>query len=112
MKLISNIGTERVVDVLRNCLNDESQVDIATSAFSLFAFAETRELLERLSACRIVVSGGEGTDLKLLGTDADRSFRNRLTVPWLAGVCRDWLSRKGDIREVPAMLPQPHRFVA
>ena len=106
MKLIPNIGTERVVDELRNCLNDQSELDIATSAFSLFAFAETRELLERLKACRIVVPGGEGTDLKLLGTDADRSFRNRLTVPWLAGVCRDWLSRKGDIREVPAMLPQ------
>ena len=106
MRLLNNIGNERVIDELRQRIVANARVDVATSAFSLFAFAEMRDLLERVGSCRIVLPGNPGADLALLGTDADRPFRNRLIAPWLAGVCHDWLLRKAEVREVPAQLPQ------
>ena len=39
MKLIKNTGNDRVLDALRSSLTPSSKVDIATPAFSLFAFA-------------------------------------------------------------------------
>ncbi len=106
MKLIPNLGNERVVDELQSCLRDHARLDLATSAFSLFAYAEVRELLERVEACRVVLPAHAGCDLSLLGTEGDRAFRNRLLVPWLAKQCRDWIARKAEIREVPTPLPQ------
>ena len=106
MKLIQNLGNDRVIDELNNCLADNSRLDLATSTFSLIAFGEMRKLLDRLKDCRIVLPGYNGADLSLLGTEADRAFRNRLVVPWLARKCSDWITQKANIREVPAPLPQ------
>ena len=40
MKLIKNSGGDRVVDELRQCLAPNGTLDLATPAFSLFAFAD------------------------------------------------------------------------
>ncbi len=40
MKLLKNGGTDRVVDELRRSLAPQRTLDIATPAFSLFAFAD------------------------------------------------------------------------
>ena len=106
MKLIQNHGNDRVIDELNNCLADNSRLDLASSTFSLIAFGEMRKQLDRLKDCRIVLPGYSGADLSLLGTEADRAFRNRLVVPWLARKCSDWITQKANIREVPAPLPQ------
>ncbi len=106
MKLIANLGDQRVIDELRNGLAHKSLLDIATSSFSLFAFAELRQLLDRIEACRIVLPSHDGFDPQLLGDASDRAYRNRLQVPWLARTCRDWLAKKAEIRQVPTMLPQ------
>lgn len=106
MKLIPNIGSDRVIDELRRCLTAQSSLDIASSAFSLFAYGETKDCLEKLQSCRIVLPGDSESDLGLLGTASDRPFRNRLSVPWLAQKCRDWLNSKVEIREAPSALPQ------
>ena len=39
MKLIKNTGNDRVMDALRSGLSSSSKLDIATPAFSAFAFA-------------------------------------------------------------------------
>lgn len=123
MRLIPNIGDQRVIDELRRSLLDGTELDLATSEFSLFAFAELRDQLKRLQACRVVLPGAGPTngklqlgqptvqawrpeDLNLLGSAADRHLRNRLIVPWLARVCRDWIRDKASIREAPGPLPQ------
>lgn len=106
MKLLPNLGNERVIDELQQGLTDDSRLDVASSAFSLFAFGELRDRLERLQSCRIVLPAYPGCDLALLGTEVDRAFRNRLLSPWLAQKCREWLSRKTEVREVPVPLPQ------
>lgn len=106
MKLIKNSGNDRVIDELRRWLAPHSTLDVASPAFSLFAFGEIRELLANLANSRLVVPSSESGDLALLGKAADRPFRNRLQTRWLAKQCADWIDRKTDIRHVAAMLPQ------
>ncbi len=78
MKLIPNAGNDRVIDELRTRLAGDSTLDVASSAFSLFAYAEMRELLETVDRCRIVLPTCDDGELKLLGSERDRPFRNRL----------------------------------
>lgn len=106
MKLIPNVGNDRVIDELRARLAANSSLDIASSALSLFAFAEMREVLEAVELCRIVLPASDDSQLNLLGSGSDRPFRNRLVARWLAKECRDWISRKCDVREVSGSLPQ------
>jgi hypothetical protein len=79
---------------------------LASPAFSLFAFAELRDLLETLDSCRIVLPAIDQDDLGLTGSDADRSFRNRLELRWLARECSTWIRKRAEVRGAPALLPQ------
>ena len=91
MRLIKNIGSDRVIDELRQTLVPPSSLDLASPAFSLFAFAELRELLEKLDGCRVMLPTVNGCDLGLIGSDSDRAFRNRLQLRWLARECAAWV---------------------
>jgi len=106
MKLIKNAGSDRVIDELRKGLLPQSSLDLASSAFSLFAFAELCELLEKLDACRVVLPATNSCDLGFTGADADRAFRNRLQVRWLARECAAWIKKKVEFRGAPSLLPQ------
>jgi hypothetical protein len=106
MRLIKNSGGDRVVDELRRCLAPQGALDVATAAFSLFAFAEVQELLSKLNKCRLVVPDGDATDLTLLGGPSDRAYRNRLLGRWLAKQCAAWLDAQAEVKTAPAGLPQ------
>lgn len=106
MKLIKNTGNDRVMDVLRRGFSASSKLDIATPAFSIFAFAEFAAQLQALSSCRLVVPGDPQTDLQLLGSDSDRPFRNQLTARCLARQCAGWIANRVEVRSTQAPLPQ------
>ena len=106
MKLIKNTGNDRVIDELRQTLASPSSLELASPAFSLFAFAELRDLLDKLDACRVVLPATNGGELGLTGSDTDRPFRNRLQLRWLAGECGAWVKKKVELRGAPALLPQ------
>jgi len=106
MKLIKNTGSDRVIDELRHALTPPSSLDLASPAFSLFAFSELRDLLEKLDTCRVVLPPVTGGDLGLAGAEADRAFRNRLQLRWLARECAAWIRKKVELRGAPASLPQ------
>ena len=106
MKLIKNTGSDRVIDELRQTLAPPSLLDLASPAFSLFAFAELRDLLEKLDACRVVLPVNNGDELGLTGSDTDRAFRNRLQLRCLARECAAWIKKKVEVRSAPALLPQ------
>ncbi len=106
MKLIKNGGNERVIDELRKCLAAQSALDIASPAFSLFAFGEVRELLKNLAKCRIVLPETKAGGLALLGTESDRPFRNRLHTRWLARHCAEWIEKKAEVKRAPGTIPQ------
>lgn len=84
MKLINNTGTNRVIDVLRQTVQDGASLDIASPALSLFAFFELRNLLNRAGPSRIILPLDAGGDLTLSGSAVDRAARNRLQGRWLA----------------------------
>jgi len=106
MKLIKNTGNDRVIDELRGALAPASSLDVASPAFSVFAYAELRDLLEKLDACRIVLPAAKADDLGLTGSENDRAFRNRLQLRWLARECADWIRKRVELRGAPSLLPQ------
>jgi hypothetical protein len=106
MRLIKNSGSNRVVDELRQVLVPQGSLDIASPAFSLFAFGEIRDQLSRLAKCRLLVPTSEAGDLCLLGTTSDRAYRNRLQARWLARQCAAWLEAKADVKNAPGAIPQ------
>ncbi len=105
MKLIKNTGNDRVMDALRPSLTPTAKLDIATPALSVFAFAEFAAQFQALSACRLVLPDSQ-TDLQLLGSAADRPFRNQLTARWLARQCADWIASRAEVRSAKSPLPQ------
>lgn len=106
MKLIKNSGSDRVVDELRKCLVGGSTLDVASPAFSLFAFGEIRELVVGLTGCRIVIPAVDPAELAFLSIAADRPFRNRLQARWLAKQCANWIERVVEIRQAAGAIPQ------
>jgi len=106
MKLIRNLGGDRVIDELRNTLVANSTLQTASPLFSLFAFLESKELLDKLASARIILPSAKNRDLGLLGSEEDRPYRNRLLSRWLAGKCSEWIQRNVEIREAPSSLPQ------
>lgn len=106
MRLVKNVGNDRVIDTLRQSIDQSTALDIASPEFSLFAFAELRELLDKAKRCRLVLHAGPDADLALFGTSADRASRNRLILRSLARQCADWIAKKVEIRGAPRNLPQ------
>ncbi len=104
MKIIRNIGTDRVIDSLRRQLTSKCQCDLVSSAISLFAFSELVHELAALDQCRIVLPPA-GTELALLGSDADRAARNRLQTRWLARRLAQWIETKTDVRRAVGSIP-------
>jgi len=106
MKLIKNSGDDRVVDALRSSLAALSTLDVASPAFSAFAYGELRELLGKIAKCRIVLPDDKPGDLSLLGSSSDRPFRNRLQARWLARQCHQWVETLAEVRSLPGIMPQ------
>ncbi|MGI8915943.1 MAG: helicase-related protein, partial [Chloroflexota bacterium] len=106
MRLINNSGADRVLDELRQCITARSTLDIATPAFSLFAYAELFDLLTTLAHSRVVLPAQTVASPALLGAEGDRAYRNRLVTRWLARACAIWLEAKVDVRAVPGVIAQ------
>jgi superfamily II DNA or RNA helicase len=105
MKLISNTGTERVIDILKGHLKQGTLLDLATSSLSLFAYKALRHELCSLSQTRLLLPP-EDSDLHLLGNDSDRAARNSLQTRWLAKSCAEWIERSTDTRRAKGTVPQ------
>ena len=105
MKLLRNIGANRVIDAIRPLLAEGNQLDVVSPTLSLFAFSETMRDVTKLSRARLLLPEN-GTDLGLLGTAADRGARNRLQARWLAKQCARWLQDKVELRRAQGTIPQ------
>ena len=105
MRIVPNTGTDRVVDILRPWLRDGNRVDVASGTLSIYAFGELSRDLARLAGARLIVPPN-GSDLVLLGGEADRAARNRLHGRWLAGRCAAWISDAAQVRKAKGHVPQ------
>ena len=80
MKIASNTGADRVIDLLRPLLNPGNQLGMVTPTFALFAFAAVLEDFARLAETRMVLplENSEAT----ISTAADHSLSvSRLLSP-------------------------------
>jgi hypothetical protein len=105
MKLVRNIGSDRVLDLLRSSVGVGRRLDAVTSALSLFAFAELIPQLASAGCCRLVLPSDDAA-LALFGSGSDRPARNRLQARWLAAQLSKWLAHKADIRRAGSAVPQ------
>ena len=105
MRIVPNTGTDRVVDIVRPWLQSGHEVDIATRALSLFAFAELADKLACLAGARLILPPADA-ELHLLGSTADRAARNRLQARWLAGRCEAWIEKVVEVRRASGTVPQ------
>ncbi len=105
MRIVSNTGTDRVVDFIRPWLRSGHQIDLASKALSLHAFGELAEKLSRMAKARFILPPDD-TGLSLLGTDADRAARNRLQGRWLARRCAEWVEKTVEVRRANQPIPQ------
>jgi hypothetical protein len=105
MRLVSNTGTNRVIDLIRPGIWRGHRLDMLTPALSLFAFSEVNRNLRELDGCRLVLPP-DGSDLAVLGSSADRAARNRLQIRWLAKHLLQWIENKVEVRRAIAPIPQ------
>ena len=105
MRIVSNVGADRVVDLMQPSFQDGHRIDMVTQTLSLFAFAELIDDLFRAAKTRLVLPPVDA-DLGLLGASADRAARNRLQARWLAGRCAEWIESGVDLRRTNRPAPQ------
>ncbi|KAF5051411.1 RNA polymerase-associated protein RapA [anaerobic digester metagenome] len=96
MKMLIGGGANRIFDVLRRSGDSWHSLDLIAQAFSLFAFGEIHEILAKAKPCRLIIPLLPLS--ALLGTSAERSYRNRLQTRWLAQECGSWLEKNAQIR--------------
>jgi hypothetical protein len=105
MKLLKNQGAERVIDELCASLAKGGGLDAASPDLSLFAFSELREILRTLASSRLILPLQRDTE-SLLGSDADRGYRNQLSSRKLARDLAEWIRGRVDVKAAPGPLPQ------
>ncbi|HEX7908282.1 MAG TPA: SNF2-related protein, partial [Paraburkholderia sp.] len=105
MKLVNNSGSDRVIDLMRSYLKPGQQLDCVTPSFSLFAFAELRDVLAKLERVQLILPPSDD-GLDLLGGEGDRAARNRLQARWLANRCAKWLGSQVELRRAHGRVPQ------
>ena len=125
MRLIKNVGADRVLDQLQPQLPAGAKVDVASDGLSLFAFDELSRLLTAAGPTRLLLSStppkphqrlpslGSTVPVDddpfargLFGDDADRERRNTLRSRGLAADLLQWLETSAEVRTVPGKLPQ------
>ncbi|MEZ6141702.1 MAG: helicase-related protein [Zavarzinella sp.] len=106
MKLISNSGNDRVLDVFKKMVVPGCSIDIVTPELSLFGFAEVLDFLEKAGKSRLVLPDPSLHDPGLLGSDADRASRNKLLGRWWASQCMRWLNHDVQVQQAPTGIPQ------
>jgi hypothetical protein len=106
MKLIRNSGNERVIDRLRDWLAPGASLDLMSPTFSVNAFAEVRELIEKADKCRLLLGDEATLAASLFGGPADIAFRGQLQGRWLARLAADWIKKRAEVRCAPAAPPQ------
>lgn len=78
MRLIFNIGIERISDAFLGALKAGEKLDIASSAFSLLAFEAMMADRSAVKSCRRILPGAGASMNGVLGSIACRPFQNHI----------------------------------
>ena len=106
MQLIDNRRLRAGTYLVENVL-DGAKLDVASSQFSIYAFEQLQDLLKKIDRLRLLlpVRQSGSADFDLVGNEAERPLRNRLTQQVVAEKCRVWLTAHADIRNSGAVGP-------
>ena len=105
MKLVKNIGDDRVVNLIPKC-ESTTDVGLVSSAFSIYGFSELLKRLQSYHRIKMLLPA-EATALdKLWGNEAERNLRNKLTAQPLSSSTLNVLKSHGDLRLTAYPLPQ------
>jgi hypothetical protein len=105
MKIIKNVGADRLVDVLHAAIGRADGIDVATARLSLYAVAELLRGTSSLPRAKLMLPDLR-SDLHFLGGDADRAARNRLDSRALTGKLALWVESSAEVRIATAGIPQ------
>ena len=105
MRLVANMGSDRVAEVLRPVLAEYQRLDALTEHLSIFAMSHLLFVAGRLAQCRMIVPTDKVT-VSLLGMAADRPMRNQLQNRHYARVMADWIASCTEVRGTPGGVPQ------
>jgi superfamily II DNA or RNA helicase len=106
MRILKNSGNERVIDCLREWVAPGASLDLMSPAFSLFAFAEMRDLLAKASRSRILLGDGAALSDGVFGSAADIQARGKLQGRWLAKTAAEWIKKSAEVRHSTTAPPQ------
>ncbi|MBA3999380.1 helicase-related protein [Brevundimonas sp.] len=104
MRLVSNRGRDRVVDILGQGGGGEA-IRIAATSVSLHGLAALRTALGKSGDLRLILSHPQMLEPDLLGGPADRTRRNGLDLRTLANGLAGWL-RPAEVKAAKGRLPQ------
>ncbi len=106
MKIVSNVGNDRVFDLLDGRIDDKSTLAVASPEFSIYAFDGLRSTLRTVSDVKFVLPPVGIDGIGLYGSEFDRPARNKLQLRWLSSTCAQWLSRNAEVRFADRAIPQ------
>ena len=106
MQLIENRRLRAGTYLVEN-VREGAKLDVASSQFSIYAFEQLQDLLKKIDRLRLLlpVRQSGSADFDLVGNEAERPLRNRLTQQVVAEKCRVWLTAHADIRNSGAVGP-------
>ena len=106
MQLIDNRRLRAGTYLVEN-VREGANLDVASSQFSIYAFEQLQDLLKKIDRLRLLlpVRQSGSADFDLVGNEAERPLRNRLTQQVVAEKCRVWLTAHADIRNSGAVGP-------
>jgi hypothetical protein len=106
MKLITNSGTERVLDELRTWQTDKTPINIMSPCFSVHAFDEVADQFEKAADFRLILGNDEIVAQGLFGGPNETAMRAKLKGRWLAKRASAWLKKSAKVGQVNSAPPQ------
>lgn len=111
-QLLDNKNQGVVQDALKKNIQPNARLSILSGLFSIYGYAALKQELATIDSLRLLLPVQKAADNapfhleQLIGTSADRHFRNTLNIPQIARECAAWLEEKADIRAVSLPVPQ------
>lgn len=99
--LIDNKKNNKVGDVLKSNIQNNSKLSIISSYFTLFGYSQLKKELNKLKNVRILISSNSfKSNLNLLtSTKEELKLKNQLQQEKIAKECYQWLKSKSEIKE-------------
>lgn len=106
--LLDNKSQGKVGAVISKKLSaDRAELAILSSKFSIYGFAKLNKQLSKIQKLRLAIPESTNRETAdLIGSTADRKFRNQLNITLVARACAAWLEKKADIRGVTTPISQ------